>query len=142
MMVGVLAFGALVLDYGVMWVARRQAQNAADAAALAAANVLAFHRFNPGRWDVAREAARVVGQGNSIFGAAPNITQGVGGGGLATEDISFPTCPADASIGPCARVNVYRQDGNNPLPTFFARRGERRQERALPAAICHRRQVG
>ena len=30
-----MAFNVFVLDYGVMWVSRRQAQNAADAAALA-----------------------------------------------------------------------------------------------------------
>ncbi len=30
-LVGLIAFSAFVIDYGVMWVARRQAQNAADA---------------------------------------------------------------------------------------------------------------
>ena len=41
-MIGLLAFSALSIDYGVMWTARRQAQNAADAAALAGAISLAF----------------------------------------------------------------------------------------------------
>ncbi len=36
------AFTAFVVDYGVLWVARGQAQNAADAGALAGAIALAF----------------------------------------------------------------------------------------------------
>ena len=36
-LMALLAFTAFVFDYGVMWVARRQAQNVADAAALAGA---------------------------------------------------------------------------------------------------------
>lgn len=120
MMVGVLAFGALVLDYGVMWVARRQAQNAADAGALAAANIVAFYRS--GEWALAREAAKKVAEGHKIFGIAPTVTLGSGGPpGNPADDISFVPCPDDATGNPCVRVNVYREAGNKPLPTFFAR---------------------
>ena len=59
-MVGLLAFAALVTDYGVLWAARRQAQNAADAAALAGAISL---EHNPD-YDVARAAAKAVGESN------------------------------------------------------------------------------
>ena len=34
-MIGLLAFSSFVIDYGVLWAARRQAQNAADAGAMA-----------------------------------------------------------------------------------------------------------
>ena len=33
-LVGLVAFSALTIDYGVLWTSRRQAQNAADAGAL------------------------------------------------------------------------------------------------------------
>ena len=39
---GLLAFSALSIDLGVLWAARRQAQNAADSAALAGAVSLAY----------------------------------------------------------------------------------------------------
>ena len=32
-LIGLLAMGTLSVDYGMLWVARRQAQNSADAAA-------------------------------------------------------------------------------------------------------------
>src|SRR5262245_28680538 len=41
-MLGLLAFCALVVDYGIFWAARRQAQNSADAGALAGAMGLAY----------------------------------------------------------------------------------------------------
>src|SRR5205814_10269125 len=40
--IALTAFTAFVVDYGVLWVARGQAQNAADAGALAGAIALAF----------------------------------------------------------------------------------------------------
>ena len=36
-LIALLMFSGMVIDYGVIWVARRQAQNAADAGALAGA---------------------------------------------------------------------------------------------------------
>ena len=36
-LIALLAFSSFVIDYGVLWVSRRQAQNAADAGALAGA---------------------------------------------------------------------------------------------------------
>ena len=40
-----MAFNVFVLDYGVMWVSRRQAQNAADAGALAGAVARGYDEF-------------------------------------------------------------------------------------------------
>jgi hypothetical protein len=120
-LIAVLAFGALAIDYGVMWSARRQAQNAADAAALAGANSLATYGSD---WDRARAVAQAIGQANYVFGQAPSITRGSGKTTSPADDISFPTCPAGApgaGVGTCIRVNVYRNEARNPLPTFMAR---------------------
>lgn len=127
-MLGLLAFSALVIDYGVMWASRRQAQNAADSAAIAAATSLAFDA--PNDYDRARASAKTFGELHPIFGAAPNITLGAGDSDDITEDISFPDCPPGAPGPPdtCVRVNVYRTDlaqggfpAKDPLPTFFGR---------------------
>jgi hypothetical protein len=126
-----VAFSALTIDYGVMWMSRRQAQNAADSAALAGAISLAYD--NPTDWDRARASAEDTGEANEIFGAAPDIIRGAGFGTDVLEDISFPespsdSCPSGGPLDTCVRVNVYRTTaGNtlgggapNPLPTFFA----------------------
>ena len=110
--VGLVAFSALVIDYGVMWSSRRQAQNAADSAALAGAISLAFD--DPDDFDRARQSAVTTGAANPIFGLSPNIDP--------DADISFPTCPPGAPGIPdtCVRANVYRNEDKDPLPTFFA----------------------
>jgi Putative Flp pilus-assembly TadE/G-like len=111
--VGLLGFAALVIDYGVMWSSRRQAQNAADAAAMAGAISLAYD--DPDDFDRARESAVKTGTENVVFGLSPNIDP--------DADISFPTCPPGAPGVPdtCVRANVYRNEDKDPLPTFFAR---------------------
>lgn len=118
-MLGLLAFSAFVVDYGVLWASRRQAQNVADAAALAGAASLAFDA--PGDWDRARLSAKAVGEAHAIFGVAPNIDQGNGFSDDITQDISFPECPPGSGGGTCVRVNVHRDSSGSPLPTFFAR---------------------
>src|SRR3954468_20187233 len=85
--IGLLAFCALVVDYGTMWVSRRQAQNAAEAAALAGAISLAFDSGTD--FDRARMMAKKVGESNKVFGGTLSITQGTGSGGNPTDDISF-----------------------------------------------------
>jgi Flp pilus assembly protein TadG len=112
-LLGLLAFSAFSVDYGVLWVGRRQAQNAADAAALAGAISLAYGDSN----DLARarSVAVAAGQANEVWGVAPSI--GVG-------DITIAPCPAGTPGLPdqCVRADVYRnQARGNPLPTFFAR---------------------
>jgi Flp pilus assembly protein TadG len=111
-MMGLMAFSALVIDYGCLWVSRAQAQNAADAAALAGAGSLAWDDPD----DVARAKADAVSAGtaNLVWGAAPSI--------LAT-DITLITCPPGAPGPPdtCVRANVYRSAARaNALPTYFA----------------------
>jgi Flp pilus assembly protein TadG len=128
-MLALLALSALSIDFGVKWVARGQAQNAADGGALAGAVGLAFDDPNdhtdtgPGKQSAWRYA-----RANGVWGAAPNVN--------ITTDITIQ-CPAgstpacaepcpDGSADKCIRVDVYRNqqahpDGANPLPTFFAR---------------------
>jgi hypothetical protein len=108
-----LALSAFVFDYGVMWVSRGQAQNAADAGALSGAISLAF---NSGTDQAgARARAIAVAQANSVWGEQPSVTD---------PDVTFPPCPPGAPGPPdtCVKVDVYRnQLRANPLPTFFGR---------------------
>jgi hypothetical protein len=120
--IGLLSFSALTIDYGVMWVSRREAQNAADAGALAGALSLAFEA--PG--DVSptgrpRVSARAVAVSHLVWGQAPSVT--------VASDVTVGPCP-DPLANPnvivpgtdvCLRVDVYRDQAHaNPLPTYFA----------------------
>ena len=116
-LVALLAVSALAIDAGVKWVARGQAQNAADAGALAGAVALAFDDpddFTPGGMGV--QSALLYARGNPVWGQAPSVE---------AEDVTFPPCP-DGSDDTCVRVNVYRNQETgivrtaNPLPIFFA----------------------
>ncbi len=116
MLVGLTAFGAFIVDYGVLWTARRQVQNAADAAALAAAISLGFDA--PGDQSRARANALVAVGENRVWGAVADMTDG---------DVTFPACPVGsvpaAGGGVCVRVAVFRNQraGSTPLPTIFAK---------------------
>jgi len=109
----IIAFSALVVDYGVLWVSRRQAQNAADAGALAAATSLAFVDSTDNT--LARNSALATAGLNPIWGQPPDIT---------ASDVTFLfSCPPGAPGVPdtCVRVDVYRNQrpGGSPLPMFF-----------------------
>ena len=107
-----MSFSTFVIDYGVLWVARRQAQNAADAAALAGAVALAFD--DPSDFSntgPAKTSAYEVAMSHPIWGQQPAVN--------ISTDITFPPCPDDASTN-CIRVDVYRNQANgNPLPMIF-----------------------
>ena len=114
-LVVLLAFSAFAIDYGILWVSRSQAQNAADAAALAAATALSYDNYEDRTTTgpAVRNAISVAAQ-NVVWGQAPSAT---------TVDVSFPTCPANVNppADGCVQVDVYRnQARGNPLPTFFA----------------------
>jgi hypothetical protein len=112
-LLALLALCAFVFDYGVMWVSRGQAQNAADAGALSGAISLAYN--SPTDFAGARAKAIAMAQRNTVWGAAPNVTD---------ADVTFPPCPPGAPGLPdtCVKVDVFRnQTRGNPLPTFFAR---------------------
>ena len=68
-----IALTMFVYDFGVMWVARRQAQNAADAGALSGAVALALDAgaADNGGED-ALNSALTVATANNVWGEAPN----------------------------------------------------------------------
>ena len=99
-----------VFDFGIVWVSRGQAQNAADAGALAAALARAFDdSANPPVANgVADNSGRQAALANSVWSDDPGV------------NMSW-TCPAGV-IGLCARSNVYRNGefSSATLPTVFA----------------------
>lgn len=112
-MLGLLSFSAFAVDNGVMLSSRRQAQNAADAAALAAAQYLAW---DDGTDQAGAQAIAVAtAQRHQVWGSQPDVTM---------ADVTFPTCPPGAPglVDTCVRVDVYRNQraNGNPLPAFFA----------------------
>lgn len=100
------AFTTFVVDYGVLWAARRQAQNAADSAALAGATSFAFDSLDMTTSGPAYMAADAMVKVSQVWGQVP---VGV---------ITF-VCPP-GETGECIRVDVHRNVAQgNPLPTFF-----------------------
>ena len=119
-MMTLIAVNTFVVDYGVMWVGRRQAQNAADAGALAGAVAMAFDPdglIDRTETGPARQAARQVALSNGIWGEAPDVN-------IAT-DVFFTDQPVNECRDPdgnarCIRVNVYRnQERGNSFPAYF-----------------------
>jgi hypothetical protein len=114
-LVAMIAFSALTIDLGAMFVSRRQVQNAADAAALAASLSLSY--VNSTDVTLARNSAISAAQQNLVWGQQPDI--------LATDVTVLGACPAGApGVGPCVQANVFRTSyqraNGSPLPTFFA----------------------
>jgi Flp pilus assembly protein TadG len=111
--VGFMAFMAvstLAIDVGMFMTARNQAQNSADAGALAGAIALVYNDFNdrtPGGPAVqnAMAAARL----NQVMSGQVDIQ---------SSDVTFPTAPS--GLNNRVRVYVYRtQARNNPIPTLI-----------------------
>jgi Flp pilus assembly protein TadG len=103
-----MAFSVFVLDYGVMWIARAQAQNAADAGALAGAMARGYDdRANPpSSSGLAADISAAVARANQVWTAAPAPA--------VTID-----CPPGVT-GRCTTVNVFRDDAHgNALPVLF-----------------------
>ena len=116
-LLGLIAFTTFVVDYGVMWVSRSQAQTSADAGALSGALSLAFDSGTD--FDGAKEKARAVAIANLVFGQPPDVQIPTG---KLNGDVTFPPCPPNTPGLPdtCVKVDVYRnQARNNPLPMFF-----------------------
>jgi len=68
------AFAMFIVDYGLLWVSRQQAQNSADAGALAGATSLALDDFNDRTaTGPAKLAARSFAVANTVWDAAPDM---------------------------------------------------------------------
>jgi hypothetical protein len=114
-LIAMLAFTAMVIDYGIMLTARRQAQNAADAGALAGAGRL---MDSATATTLAAQEAKTFARNNAIWSEH-----------LADTDIVVPplpfACPDDGKPS-CVRVDVFRgepdRDGvahKNTIPTLM-----------------------
>jgi hypothetical protein len=107
-MVVLLGFSAFVVDYGMFWVSRAQAQHAADAGALAGGLARAYDyptaNVPPANTIITVASQAVVAQ-NPVWFEAPSSV------------VEFP-CPRGIR---CVRVNVYRNGalGSTALPLVF-----------------------
>jgi len=120
-MLAITAFSTFVLDYGVFWVARRQAQNAADAGALAGAIAVAFGE-NPDMGGSAMLASQTAARANLIWGEPPSVL--LGGLNGMSPDVRIGACTA-TPIHQCVATDVFRTvQRGNPLPTYFGRLAE------------------
>lgn len=105
-LLALLALSSFVIDHGVMMTARGQAQNAADAGALAGAQSLMLNQGD----DHAEEVAYAVAQRHGIF--AEDVVAG-----NVTVTVPLPCPPPWNTPSGCIKVDISRQD----LPTFFAK---------------------
>ena len=117
-LIGLLALSVFVVDYGVMWASRRQAQNAADAAALAGAGTLAFDDPTLGSGGNAYAAAEQLVTTHRVWGEIAGYRILVGNTN-ATPDDPCPMWEADGVT--CVRVDVHRDGtlGSTQLPMLF-----------------------
>lgn len=117
-----IAFLGLVADYGLLWVARRQAQNAADAGALAGAVAFAFDNDDRSATGPAKTSAYQLASQHYVAGEVPAIIDPSTGD---FTDVKFYTdapgdFPPECAGNDCIRVDVHRnQDRNNPLSAWF-----------------------
>jgi hypothetical protein len=123
-LIALLAFVSFVTDYGVMWVSRRQAQNAADAGALAGAISL----IHEGSTATAKLSAGQFASTNPVWGQAnaygPGGNVDVDVSGTGAGETSIPPCGTNKG---CVRVDVFRNEPDrsgamrgNVLPTYFS----------------------
>jgi uncharacterized membrane protein len=108
-----MAFSTFVMDYGVFWISRRQAQNAADSGAMSGAIALAYDDPTDTSGVVA-QAAQADALRNPVWGQSPSVVK--------ATDVHTPAtgfvCPDGTSQ--CVKVEVYRSLArSNPLPIFF-----------------------
>src|SRR5215475_16007262 len=75
-MLVLMALSSFVLDYGVTWLSRGQAQASADAGALAGATARAFDETTdpPSADGAVYTSALSSAQANQIFGATPSVS--------------------------------------------------------------------
>jgi putative Flp pilus-assembly TadE/G-like protein len=114
LLLGAFLFSMFSVDYGMLWLARREAQNAADAAALAGAIARAYDDPDP---NPSTTSGKV--WGSTTQTAARHLILGTTVE-PSTVEVSY-TCP-DGTTKTCVRADVFR-DGTHtstPLPVFFA----------------------
>jgi len=118
-----LGFGALTIDVGVLFNSRADLQNAADAGALAATNVLASDRSANGVAKARQTAIEII-QRHSTLGR--NLTIGsndmvFGRIDFDAESTSFDFTPTEV-FPDSVRINIQasKNSSNGPVPLYFA----------------------
>jgi Flp pilus assembly protein TadG len=114
-----VAFLTIVADFGLMWTARRQAQNSADAGAIAGATGLGYDDpTDYSNTGAAKQNAYLATQTNLVWGQSPFVN--------ISSHITFPLtplpdCDPDSDgLSQCVRVEVHRDlDNFNALPMLF-----------------------
>ncbi len=101
-----LGMAAMAIDLLTLYVARTDAQRAADAAALAGAKVFvssgcttAANCTSGATSTIVKRQAEDVGSQNKVFGQSANIVDG---------DITFPASPTNDGHDPMLQVDVHR----------------------------------
>ena len=108
---GFLAASMLAIDVGMLMTARSQAQNSADAGALAGATALVFNDFD----DRTATGPAVT---NALAGARGNQVMSVNVN-VVPSDVTFPNDPA--GLPTRVKVNVFRTGARgNPVSTLIA----------------------
>jgi putative Flp pilus-assembly TadE/G-like protein len=119
---GVLALSAfltIVADFGLMWTSRRQAQNSADAGAIAGATGLGYDDpTDYSNTGIAKQNAYVATQTNLVWGQAPYVDIATN---ITFPLVPLPDCDPDGDgLSQCVKVEVFRNQASlNPLPMLF-----------------------
>lgn len=131
-MVAIVAMAALSIDVVTLYLARMEAQRAADAGALAAARVISVSGLTgdpgntSGSWgpvcgnggaNIATQAGQAAATQSSVDGVVPTVTVKYSAGTAAPVPDCSSGLPAAFSVNPLVTVQVTR----NNLPTFFSR---------------------
>jgi len=108
-----VALSAFSIDFGLFWVGRGEAQNSADAGAMAGAVALGFDSAtDTSITGPAKLSAHQAAFANLVVGQAPAVD--------ISTDINFVDCPDGTKSPACIRVDVYRDAAHgNALPTWF-----------------------
>ena len=131
-LMAMLVFTSVVIDYGVMWVSRRQAQNVVDSAALAGGLGLMWGGSPTQAAQHFAATNPIWGQGNS----AGNVD-------VTLSDATHNIPPCNLTPG-CVRVDVFRNAPDranvvrgNAIPTYFARLVNLDAQRVRATATAH-----
>jgi hypothetical protein len=124
------ALATFAVDYGVLLIARAQAQNAADAGALAGAISRAYddRSGSPSSTSMPYQSAQTTALcagGSSSCPSTPlsaNPIWAGQSGATTTANVSW-ACPTEYSGYSCVKVDVYRNGENSStaLPTYFGK---------------------
>jgi hypothetical protein len=108
-----IALSAFAIDFGLFWLARAEAQNSADAGAMAGAVALNYDGpIDTSDTGSPKQSALKATQINKVIDQPPAVD--------VANDIKFLDCPDGTPSPACIRVDVYRDNAHgNPLPTWI-----------------------